>query len=136
MDDDLREAVAIRLDRVQVLTDRNTARWGLRFGNVEGILALVRTDDGPLVVFVEHSDRDTWEVPLEKVRYLGDPPAPFGIKALTGTAVRVDVDGDHKIIIFTGLPTGSANAALGPDEAREASQAWVRLLPKPEQPRR
>ncbi|HEV8650009.1 MAG TPA: hypothetical protein VG276_11540 [Actinomycetes bacterium] len=127
MADDTREAVAIRVDRVQIVTDRNSTLWGLRLLNVEGVLALVRTDDGLFVVFVENGDRDVWEVPLEKVRYLGDPPPPFGIKALAGTAVRVDIDGDRKIIVFTGLPSGNATEALADKEAREA---WVQLLPE------
>jgi len=127
MADDTREAVAIRLDRVQILTDRDSTLWGLRLLNMEGILALVRTEDGLLVVFVENGDRDIWEVPLEKVRYLGDPPPPFGIKALAGTAVRVDIDGTRRIIVFTGLPTGKATEAPADKEAREA---WVQLLPE------
>jgi len=127
MADDTREAVAIRLDRVQILTDRTNTLWGLRLLNIEGTLALVRTADGLLVVFIENGDRDIWEAPLEKVHYLGDPPPLFGIKALAGTAVRVDIDGNRKIIIFTGLPTGKATEAVADKEAREA---WVKLLPE------
>src|SRR6266571_3373298 len=50
--DDTREAVAIRLDRAQLLPDRNNALWGLRLRNIAGTLVLARTGDGPVVVFV------------------------------------------------------------------------------------
>lgn len=125
MADDTREAVALRLDRAQILTDRNNALWGLRLRNLAGTLVLARTGDGPLVVFVGNGGRDAWEVPLEKVRYLGDPPPPFGITALAGTAIRVDLDGTPKIINFTGPVSGNATARV----AKTARAAWVQLLP-------
>jgi len=123
--DDTREAVAIRLDRAQLLPDRNNALWGLRLRNIAGTLVLARTGDGPVVVFVGNGGCDSWEVPLEKVRYLGDPPPLFGITVLAGTAIRVDIDGTRRIINFTGAAPGNATARVG----TAARAAWVHLLP-------
>jgi len=65
------------------------------------------------VAYTELGDaKTTWSIPLERMQYLGDPPTAFGLKALEGIAIRVDIAGERKIIWFTGEAGGEGAQAV------------------------
>jgi hypothetical protein len=148
----------LRQDWVRILRHHNHVFWAVPQLYAEGVLGLVATSDGPFVVFAARYEPDSWELPLEKVHYLGDPPPAYGIKGF-GSAIRVDIDGKRKLIVFTGLveaqPTkGITTIQMGQltghpsplamvkltrwlwnnrgsgRRRREGHSAWVHLLPR------
>ncbi|HEY9306731.1 MAG TPA: hypothetical protein VIP82_02910 [Microbacterium sp.] len=97
--------------RVELLSDRQSAMWGVRLLQIVGELALVGDDGQLFVVFVEDGDRDTWAFPLSDVACLGDAPPFFGSHSLAALALRVDFAGKRRIVVFQG-DRGEGQAAL------------------------
>jgi hypothetical protein len=92
----------VRMDRVQMFIDRPLWYFVL-MTPVQGVLALIRSKRGPVVVVMEDDvEEPRISLPLSQVRYCGRPSAPMGIRSVADTGFRLDFGGKRKILLFTG----------------------------------